>query len=392
MAVAPIPGFSADGLSIENPTLFLQSILPRINPTEPPTIQKATATPMLIDPTGENIKFFEKIQIPYATRISSSAYNNCCWFDSFLYCMIPEYRATSITNRIPIFQAFRKWCVKHADQILKEAPTFMNKEGLSDAIPFFKENVGNLTSEIDSLSGFLIAWYFGVNLIYVNQPYKGIYALVCETAYQSPDCKVILMNLSQGSVANHYEPIGIVYLNTKNQLDENDSTFMFDWKEEGTQGYGTLCYLKHFKEHVCDKSELKYHANWKYPKTCPKEILDYSTKKIEKFKTLQTEGESTSTRRIKIYGQTVASLLDKMDAQDQPAFTELIQLAKDGDSNAIKALKMYTSKLQKEANTIPGAKNVLNILNKVKGGKRKTRVVSKRHKIKKTRRSNTRII
>jgi hypothetical protein len=383
------PGFSADGLSIENPTLFLQSILPPLKASEPPTLQKASNTAsMLIDPINQNIKFFESTSIPGLSRISSSAYNNCCWFDTFLYCMIPDYRATSITDRIPIFKAFREWCTNHAEKILAEAPSFMNKPGLSDAITQFKTNVGNLKSEIDWLSGFLIAWYFGVNLIYVNQPYKGIYALVCETAYQSPDCKVILMNLSQStaSTARHYEPIGNLNFNTE---------FIFDWKEENTPGSNALCYLKQFKELVCDKSGFKIHASWKYPKKCPKEILEYSTNIIEKYKQELIGKTSIANISKANYGEKVADLLAKIESGDKTALNELIKMGKkelvDKQSEtALSYLKTYIPQIEEIAKTNTNAKNIIEYLKPLTGGKRKTRVASKRRR--KTRKSKIRII
>jgi hypothetical protein len=275
----------------------------------------------------------------------------------------------------------------------------MNKPGLSDVLVQFKGNVQNLTSEIDWLSGFLIAWYFGVNLIYVNQPYKGLYALVCETAYQSPNCSAIIMNLSESSAssAKHYEPVGIISLNNQSILDESKSRFIFNWKEENTPGSDALCYLKIFKELVCDKSGFKIHDSWKYPKNCPKTILEYSTSEIEKIKA-NLFGSSTTTNISKAeYGEKVAGLLTKVEEGDETAFNELIKMAKkelvDKQSEtALSSLRIYRSRIEEKAKTNTNAKNVLQYLNTAtvpkSGGYRKTRI--KRRRIHKSRRYNRR--
>jgi hypothetical protein len=395
--MASIPGFSADGIFIENPSLFLQSIVSIPKSINPPKFEKNTRASLLID-TRVNSKLVESTNIPGLSRISSSAENNCCWFDSFLQCMIPAYRSLSIETRIPIFKAFRAWCAKDENikKILNEAPSFMNKSGLSDVLIQFKGNVQNLTSEIDWLSGFLIAWYFGVNLIYVNQPYKGLYALVCETAYQSPNCSSIIMNLSESSAssAKHYEPIGIISLNNQSMLDELKSRFIFNWKEENTPGSDALCYLKLFKELVCDKSGFKIHDSWKYPKNCPKAILEYSTKEVEKYKA-KLVGSSTSANISKAnYGEKVSGLLAKIEDGDETALNELIKMGKkelvDKISDvALGYLRGYKYRIEEKAKTNTNAKNVLEYLNTVpkSGGRRYRKTRSKTKKIKSKTRS-----
>jgi hypothetical protein len=252
-----LPGFSEDGLSIINPGVFVENILKnRISRaglfriSNPPIfIPHQTTVPaelaefpnientyspnysgMLEETISQNQKSYLKIpSFGSFTRISASGKDNSCWFDSFLCCMSSAYRSISLENRQRIFPIFRRWCFKNSDKILSQKPTILNGFYTNKE---FTDELQSSTSEISVLAGFLIAWFFGVNIIYIKMESSGpIIDTLMST--QSPDCKTIFMSHIGGSGAGaHYEPVGILGLTADQKLDETTSTFMFDWSDQ----------------------------------------------------------------------------------------------------------------------------------------------------------------
>ena len=250
-------GFSDDGLSIINPRAFVEYILKNrlyksalFRTIKPPTfVPRETTVPaelaefpniksnyspnfsgMLDEQISKNEKSY--LQIPNFgsfTRISASGINNCCWFDSFLSCISPAYRSISLENRQEAFTAFRSWCSKNSDKILSQKPAILNAFYTNQE---FVDELQSSTSEISVLAGFLIAWFFGVNIIYIKlEPSGPIIDTLMST--QSPDCKTIFMIHIGGSGAGaHYEPVGILGLTADQKLDESTSTFIFDWSDQ----------------------------------------------------------------------------------------------------------------------------------------------------------------
>jgi hypothetical protein len=240
---AVIPGFSEDGMSILNPTAFVESILKNNlhrsavfrTPNPPTFLPRQTTVPetlvkfpnieqsyspifsgILDEQISENKKSY--LQIPNFgsfTRISASGVNNCCWFDSFLTCISPAYRSLSLEQRQSVFPVFRKWCNTRKTKILAEKPSYLDT--------FYTDD------EFINDTGFIIAWYFGVNIIYIKFEESGP-VIDTTMSIQSPDCQTIFMiHLGGTGAGAHYEPVGILGLNDNQTLNEATSTFVFDW-------------------------------------------------------------------------------------------------------------------------------------------------------------------
>jgi hypothetical protein len=253
------PGFSADGTFIENPTALLEATVPGLTGAarganaakSSPIFEKIKGTSLANDMLGEksNQKTFQDLPGIGLSRVSASAENLNCWFDSFLQCMSPKYRSLDLTGRGKIRVGFRKYLGQEnvLNAILAQKPTkhetftlvftdFTDEKFKKD-IRGETVEAGRSRTDLDSLSGFLIAWYFGVNLIYLKRNSEDTLEMVCETAYQSPDCKTIFMcNIG----AYHFEPVGKVVLTDDRKLLEGDggSKFLFSWTDTD------LCALK----------------------------------------------------------------------------------------------------------------------------------------------------
>lgn len=258
MAVSlPRTGFSEDGLSILNPTAFIEDIL--LNklykiglfrkPNSPTVLSRETNIPnnlinfpnieqtyspnfsgMLDEQISMNQKTY--LQIPNFgsfIRLSANGNNNNCWFDSFLTCMSPKYRSLSLHQRQSILPSFRNWCNKNKTDILSEKPSYIKPFFTDDQ---FIHDIETPTIEIEMFTGFLIAWYFGVNIIYIKFEPTGP-VIDGTMSIQSPECKTIFMiHLGGTGAGAHYEPVGILGLNNNQTLNEATSTFLFDWTDQ----------------------------------------------------------------------------------------------------------------------------------------------------------------
>ena len=248
-----IPGVSEDRISILDPVAYTEYTLHNLlrktaigilrtkntpifkkygaelspNLLRTPGLSPETYVGMLFEEKDKNFKSYLPIQNtqPF-TRISSSTDRNICWFDSFLTCMSPSYRKISLVHRKEIVTQFRNLCKKNKEMILTQIPSFFPK----NFIKIFNDDIDNLNGPIETHTGFLIAWYFGVNIIYYVLNDEGLFIFNDPYInYQSPDCKTIFMTYIDES--KHYEPLGILGLTSDNKYDEPASTFVFDWSD-----------------------------------------------------------------------------------------------------------------------------------------------------------------
>lgn len=275
-----IPGFADDGLTIDDPVAVVETVVRsgirqsgqfRVIQT-PPTFEKygtnlpaniintpglspSTYIQMLSEEADRNIKSYLAIPtIESFTRISASGNKNICWFDSFLMCMSPSYRGLSLKNRPKVVSGFRNWCRLRQDKILAQIPSFISQEFVN----IFKNDLNNQSGPIEAHTGFMIAWYFGVNIIYYILNNEGVFIFNDPFInYQSPDCKTIFMIHSEESF--HFEPLGILGLTPDNKYNEATSTFLFKWSDD------KLCALPGRPDNwtlpVCDGSNTASNAS-----------------------------------------------------------------------------------------------------------------------------------
>jgi hypothetical protein len=181
----------------------------------------------------EKEKLYQPLEGTGLARVSANGSKNGCWFDAFLTALSNKYRNLSLKSRIEIETLFRQWCAAepNVSAIHAAAPNFLKKAGICPKLDAFKASLGANKKEIDELDGYLIAWYFGVNLIYLKRDdaSKQI-QIVCNTSYQSPDCQCIFVF----HTGNHFEPCSVV---TDGQA-EKDLEYLFDWSDT------TLCQLQ----------------------------------------------------------------------------------------------------------------------------------------------------
>jgi len=196
-----------------------------------PSLKLATVSGNLVQTEQE--KFYQPLEGTGLARVSANGSRNGCWFDAFLTALSAKYRNLSLKNRIEIETLFRKWCAAepNVSAIHKAAPNFLKKADLCPKLDAFKASLGADKQEIDELDGYLIAWYFGVNLIYLkrDEASKQI-QIVCNTSYQSPDCSCIFIY----HTGNHFEPCTVV----ADGQTEKDLEYLFQWDDR------TLCKLQ----------------------------------------------------------------------------------------------------------------------------------------------------
>lgn len=238
------PGWNTTGKKISDPIAFVESIVepiiqqtPRLDsrvPTYTQTKNENHSDILSFDAT-RSVYDYEEIPSFGLTRISADGDSNNCWFDSFLFCMSPSYRALSIMNRKSIRNHFRKWCAENVKTIYESVPSVIRSSVEFSDIdqPLLEVDFKNPKKEIDTLEGFMIAWFFGVNCIVFATPgmhpdvsESNEYEPICETMFQSPNCKVICMAFS----GNHYEPLVRATFSGTSLL-EKDTTTLFSWND-----------------------------------------------------------------------------------------------------------------------------------------------------------------
>ncbi len=303
-AAASRPGWS--GTSITDPVAFLESILIPIITTK---VTNAADSPIyteikdvmsnngksvvfakndyhdiLTQSIDTNIKDYQIVSSLGLTRLAADANGNC-FFDSFLTLMSPTYRSLSIQQRRPVMSEFRKWCVDHSSQILRSIPSKILSEkasGYKDPVEAdlgkrFKAELERkntvtekrkeknasgknvivseqvtIDKEIDFEAGYILGWYFGINLVFLATPgthdmFPGStgYEPYCNTAYQSSSCRTAFIAFT----GNHFEPLVDAKFTEDGELDETNSTFLFRWSNP------LLCKVKSVANH-CATNEL----------------------------------------------------------------------------------------------------------------------------------------
>jgi hypothetical protein len=343
------PGFSADGTFIENPTALLEATIFSL-PGAARGANAAKKAPLFneilnLNETGNlgeyPTKSFQKIPILNLSRVSSSGAGLNCWFDSFLQCMSPKYRSIDINRRSALRDEFRNFIgTTLKESILAQRPSFLTKAPFEVTNEKFISNVLATGTEIEWLNGFLIAWYFGVNLIYVHRDSSGILQIACETSYQSPDCKTIIINHN----GNHFEPIGKVVVGADKKLVEGESgsKFLFSWSDK------ELCNLKELNT-MCHGNR---HINsiWTQPTAC--EGVNVSKARAEANKLKPAPAVFNKAQA----GEKRANLLERIGNGNLAALNELVEMGK----NEINAKKDAISFLSlKNYMTQKSHKNIL---------------------------------
>jgi hypothetical protein len=296
----PPPGFNSSG-NISDPSAFVEDFITknypkftgmlRIATIKPykPVYKKISSSKMLAD--GQTDKEYELLETIKLARIAASGVNNCCWFDSFLQCTSPKYRKLDSASRKLIREAFRAACGqdKTINDIIKVLPSFMNPDtGLEVTKDKLKTDITNLTKDIDWIHGYAIAWYFGVNLIYIIREENQV-KVQCQTSYQSPDCKTILVY----HTGNHFEPVGVLGLNSENKVVEKESKFLFAWSDSA------LCALKKLNA-PCKEINPFFDTTWSEPTSCetPPPSGGKRYRKIRKTRKVRTtKRKSVKSRR-----------------------------------------------------------------------------------------------
>lgn len=178
------------------------------------------------------------------TRFAADGSQNNCWFDAFLFTSSDFYRTQSLSKRQELAKSLREWCKDHSDVIVNNFPQeFRDLPGFDDfntGAKLRSELQG--MKELESLAGFIIAWYFRLNLVLVNAPgptstSRG-YELNCFTNIQNEDCQCIVMLYT----GNHFEPL--VFYNDEN----NDTKGKFKWTNPD------LCKIRDLSAN-CDSNE-----------------------------------------------------------------------------------------------------------------------------------------
>jgi len=300
MAAAAIPpGWNASGKKIIDPVAFLESVItPMIKESE----KEDELTPIYenTDPTytgGLVIEFPESLYqyqtIPSfdLTRVAANGDGNC-WFDSFLFCISPLYRKLSALDRIPVTIAFRTWCADHADQIFSSIPSTIIE--FLEPKDSFRNDMKAIGTEIDLLEGIMIAWFFGVNCIYFatpgqypNKRNSDKYEPVCESMFQSPNCKVVCMIWS----GNHFEPL-IHATFTGESLNESSSKTLFAWND------AKLCKGISAAIQSCGGNEVGMMATQPWKVTCAAAGGSYRRGSRSAYH-IRSAYRSKKTRRIK---------------------------------------------------------------------------------------------
>lgn len=246
--MAELQGFAPDGLTIEDPERYVQSVLlrlvnqvPRISGSwrkmNPPTLEEFTGAAdeltTLIEMTKDNMKQFVEVPDVGLRRLSASGILNCCWFDAFLQCMSKQYNNLPLNDRVEVRKRFRVWCNDHVEEILAQIPRDVFPAGPADYLTDdqIRADLSDTEDEIDAQTGMFIAWYFGVNCIVVHKQ-AGEYLVECQNAYQSPECKTIVIYYENA----HFEPMGKFELDSNNKM--TNAKFLFDWSDTD------LCILK----------------------------------------------------------------------------------------------------------------------------------------------------
>jgi hypothetical protein len=208
--------------------------------------EDTTTDGMLVENPDTNTKKYRQ-GATYA-RLSSTAEGNMCWLASFLTAVSDTYNVHTLKDQITLTRAFRTYCLQHVDEIKAAFPKQMAESSIySTAVAELKGTLETENKELARLEGFIIAWYFGFNNVFLVVNNEGTeVAPDAATAYQSPECPVVFiyyMPLSQDDLG-HYEVLGI-----KKEAATLEFDTHFEWSDK------RLCDLKATFQ-LCDKGFL----------------------------------------------------------------------------------------------------------------------------------------
>jgi hypothetical protein len=197
-----------------------------------------------------NSKKFELLpDLPGFACVYADIHGGNSWFDAFLMIMSPKYRNLSVQDRHNVAQGFRKECTRISDSILNQIPDEFFVAFKVDAKNFKSELGGS--KEINMGFGFFIAWYFGLNLVYLEQIPDG-HEIVAPSCYQSEECHAIFMK----KYLDRFN--AVVVLNLDMEIyNEEESTSVFKWADK------RLCKLRKLSESVDKNTPIDTH--WEFP-------------------------------------------------------------------------------------------------------------------------------
>lgn len=324
-----VKGFAADNKAIVNPVAFLESFFPALKADaliraasivlqRPFFVEdKSKDTGMLSQNAKTNQKTYQNLIELDLARVSASGVGNNCWFDSFLQCVSPKQNSLSLLNRSLIAKRFREWCGIHASLLQKQQPKILIGTPLFQTEAEFTADIKDEDEEIDIMTGFVIAWFFGFNLVQLRRD-KGRLRIVCESSYQSPDCKAIFMY----HTGNHFEPLVELHLD-----DSLPFKSVFSWKDDALCGLKTLNTL-------C--TSLLFDNTWKQPTNCSEERTMFAEEIVAAAGNASSNSGSntSSVAPNNSMFEHLMNLQNKAEEGDSDAIAELMELAEQGDDTA----------------------------------------------------------
>lgn len=273
-----VPGFNASGRHIVDPSAYLDYVLMNelqegermlqtdVNAGEMPSIAKSPkpGDVMLPSSVKKNAKSYQTIPFVGLARVASSPDDNHCWFDSFLTCISKKYNMLNLQKRDNVVKGFRKWCSREENlsKIIKGFPKKIYKiKSEAPSEELLRTDISTLDGFIDARTGFAIAWFFGVNCIYIHQDEEENIVLECQTSYQSPDCKVVFIY----HTGNHFEPIGLLSeddIKVGKKYKVENIKFLFQWNDPA------LCNVKYMNKLCGGKDAFVMDSSWEKPTEC----------------------------------------------------------------------------------------------------------------------------
>jgi hypothetical protein len=202
------------------------------------------------DTVKHNLKKFEllpDIGTSFACVFTDIREGNS-WFDAFLTIISPKYRDLSVQDRSGVAKGFRKECARISDSIMEQIPDNFFDAFNVDAKKFKSEIEGS--KDINMGFGFFIAWYFGLNLVYLEQTPDG-HEIIAPSCYQSEECHAIFMKTH----LDRFNSIVVLNLD-KEEYDEEESTSVFEWTDK------RLCKLKELSKEV---KKTIIDTRWDFP-------------------------------------------------------------------------------------------------------------------------------
>lgn len=217
---------------------------------------------MLVENPGTNTKKYRNGD-PYV-RISATANKNMCWFASFLSAVSDTYAMYNLTDQLVITEAFRTYCKQHVDKIKEAFPKqFAESSVYKPSFDSLAETLSTTNMELEMLEGFIIAWYFGFNNVFLVVQEDGSVVPDPASAYQSEECPVFFLYRMGLGEAGHYELLGV-----RDTQGMPIFVTKFEWSDK------RLCDLKALFK-TCDKGFVgndntmkQWLCEWTLPEGC----------------------------------------------------------------------------------------------------------------------------